>query len=171
MSVGVAAALGGRTSDNILMRLTDITYAFPDLLFIILLRSVFERPPWSRARRPAAAGDDRDCDGELDHDCPPCSRPDAVAGGTRLRHGGAHAGRQQLAHRHAAHAAEHAGARDRRLCLRHPRRHLRRGGAGLPRPGRCRLPRPALAILSRTATTTCRSTPGSSRSRRELSPC
>jgi len=38
--VGVAAALGGRTSDNILMRLTDITYAFPDLLFIILLRSV-----------------------------------------------------------------------------------------------------------------------------------
>lgn len=38
--VGVGAALGGRVGDNILMRITDITYAFPDLLFIILLRSV-----------------------------------------------------------------------------------------------------------------------------------
>ena len=38
--VGVGAALGGRTSDTILMRITDITYAFPDLLFIILMRSV-----------------------------------------------------------------------------------------------------------------------------------
>jgi oligopeptide transport system permease protein len=38
--IGVAAALGGRTSDTILMRFTDITYAFPDLLFIILMRSV-----------------------------------------------------------------------------------------------------------------------------------
>jgi oligopeptide transport system permease protein len=46
MSVGVAAALGGRTSDNILMRLTDITYAFPDLLFIILLRSVLSGHHW-----------------------------------------------------------------------------------------------------------------------------
>jgi oligopeptide transport system permease protein len=40
VSVGVGAALGGRGSDSVLMRLTDITYAFPDLLFIILLRSV-----------------------------------------------------------------------------------------------------------------------------------
>jgi oligopeptide transport system permease protein len=38
--VGVVAALGGRTIDNVMMRITDITYAFPDLLFIILLRSV-----------------------------------------------------------------------------------------------------------------------------------
>ncbi len=40
VSVGVAAALGGRYGDSALMRLTDVTYAFPDLLFIILLRSV-----------------------------------------------------------------------------------------------------------------------------------
>jgi oligopeptide transport system permease protein len=46
MTVGVAAALGGRTSDNILMRITDITYAFPDLLFIILLRAVLYGRDW-----------------------------------------------------------------------------------------------------------------------------
>ncbi len=38
--VGASAALGGKASDNLLMRLTDITYAFPDLLFIILIRSM-----------------------------------------------------------------------------------------------------------------------------------
>jgi oligopeptide transport system permease protein len=46
MFVGVAAALGGRASDTILMRITDITYAFPDLLFIILLRSVLSGRDW-----------------------------------------------------------------------------------------------------------------------------
>jgi len=40
--VGGTAALGGRMLDNIMMRITDIAYAFPDLLFIILLRSVFQ---------------------------------------------------------------------------------------------------------------------------------
>ena len=44
--VGSAAALGGRLSDNILMRLTDLTYAFPDLLFIILLRAVMAGRDW-----------------------------------------------------------------------------------------------------------------------------
>ncbi len=39
--VGGIAALGGRTLDNIMMRLTDLFYAFPDLLAIILLRAVF----------------------------------------------------------------------------------------------------------------------------------
>ncbi len=39
--IGVAAGyLGGRV-DNILMRFTDLMYAFPELLFIILLRNVF----------------------------------------------------------------------------------------------------------------------------------
>jgi len=38
--VGAMAALGGKVTDNLLMRLTDITYAFPDLLFIILIRSI-----------------------------------------------------------------------------------------------------------------------------------
>jgi oligopeptide transport system permease protein len=38
--VGAFAALGGRATDNVLMRLTDVTYAFPDLLFIILIRSI-----------------------------------------------------------------------------------------------------------------------------------
>ena len=40
LPIGVLAGyLGGRT-DNLLMRFVDIMYAFPDLLFIILLRSV-----------------------------------------------------------------------------------------------------------------------------------
>jgi oligopeptide transport system permease protein len=39
--VGGTAALGGRTLDNVMMRITDLTYAFPDLLAIILLRAVF----------------------------------------------------------------------------------------------------------------------------------
>ncbi|MFQ5472085.1 MAG: ABC transporter permease, partial [Dehalococcoidia bacterium] len=38
MIVGGVAALGGRLLDNVMMRLTDLAYAFPDLLFIILLR-------------------------------------------------------------------------------------------------------------------------------------
>lgn len=41
ITVGGLAALGGRFMDNIMMRFTDIAYAFPDLLAIILLRSVF----------------------------------------------------------------------------------------------------------------------------------
>lgn len=41
--VGGMAALGGRLLDNVMMRITDIAYAFPDLLFIILLRSVFRQ--------------------------------------------------------------------------------------------------------------------------------
>src|SRR5690606_1243926 len=36
--VGMGAALAGRWSDTILMWLTDLAYAFPDLLAIILLR-------------------------------------------------------------------------------------------------------------------------------------
>ncbi len=38
LPIGVAAAMGGRTADNLLMRFTDMVYAFPDLLAIILLR-------------------------------------------------------------------------------------------------------------------------------------
>ncbi len=39
--IGGSAALGGRVMDNLMMRITDIAYAFPDLLAIILLRAVF----------------------------------------------------------------------------------------------------------------------------------
>ena len=39
--VGGAAALGGRLIDNVMMRITDLAYSFPDLLAIILLRAVF----------------------------------------------------------------------------------------------------------------------------------
>ncbi len=39
--VGGMAAMGGRTLDNLMMRITDLAYAFPDLLAIILLRAVF----------------------------------------------------------------------------------------------------------------------------------
>lgn len=38
--IGGTAALTGSIGDNLLMRFTDLTYAFPDLLFIILLRAV-----------------------------------------------------------------------------------------------------------------------------------
>jgi oligopeptide transport system permease protein len=52
LAVGAAAALGGRISDNLLMRLTDITYAFPDLLFIILVRSVLSERHWPVLENP-----------------------------------------------------------------------------------------------------------------------
>jgi len=52
LAVGAAAALGGRISDNLLMRLTDITYAFPDLLFIILMRSVLSERHWPLLENP-----------------------------------------------------------------------------------------------------------------------
>ncbi|MEX2246772.1 MAG: ABC transporter permease [Dehalococcoidia bacterium] len=41
--VGAGAILGGKLADNLLMRLTDITFAFPDLLFIILIREILLR--------------------------------------------------------------------------------------------------------------------------------
>ena len=41
MTVGLTAALGGRGLDNLMMRLTDVAYAFPDLLMLILLLSIF----------------------------------------------------------------------------------------------------------------------------------
>jgi oligopeptide transport system permease protein len=46
VTIGSLAALGGRFTDNFLMRVTDITYAFPDLLFIILMRAVLEDRDW-----------------------------------------------------------------------------------------------------------------------------
>jgi oligopeptide transport system permease protein len=42
MLVGGLAALGGRWMDNLMMRITDLAYAFPDLLFIILLSASLE---------------------------------------------------------------------------------------------------------------------------------
>jgi oligopeptide transport system permease protein len=46
VSVGVGAGLGGRRLDNLTMRLTDVAYALPDLLAIILLVSVFGGSFW-----------------------------------------------------------------------------------------------------------------------------
>lgn len=37
---GILAASGGRLTDNVVMRFTDIMFAFPDLLFVILLREI-----------------------------------------------------------------------------------------------------------------------------------
>jgi len=50
--VGATAALGGRFTDNVMMRLTDVTYAFPDLLFIILMRSVLAGRDWPVISNP-----------------------------------------------------------------------------------------------------------------------
>jgi oligopeptide transport system permease protein len=44
----IAGWFGGRT-DNLLMRFTDVMYAFPDLLFIILLTVAFRETPFGRA--------------------------------------------------------------------------------------------------------------------------
>ena len=53
LSIGVplgalAGWFGGRT-DNLLMRFTDVIYAFPDLLFIILLSVVFRETAFGKA--------------------------------------------------------------------------------------------------------------------------
>lgn len=52
ITVGSAAALGGRLTDNLLMRATDVTYAFPDLLFIILMRAVLADRDWPILSEP-----------------------------------------------------------------------------------------------------------------------
>ena len=44
----LAGWFGGRT-DNLLMRFTDVMYAFPDLLFIILLTVAFRETPFGQA--------------------------------------------------------------------------------------------------------------------------
>jgi oligopeptide transport system permease protein len=41
LPVGAIAAFFGGRLDNVLMRFVDVIYAFPDLLLIILLRSIF----------------------------------------------------------------------------------------------------------------------------------
>ncbi|MCL5999650.1 MAG: ABC transporter permease [Chloroflexi bacterium] len=41
VSVGVVAGYSGGRTDNLIMRFVDIMYAFPDLLFIILLMALF----------------------------------------------------------------------------------------------------------------------------------
>jgi oligopeptide transport system permease protein len=46
LTVGGIAALGGRTMDNLMMRFTDLAYAFPDLLFIILMRAALQDNDW-----------------------------------------------------------------------------------------------------------------------------
>jgi oligopeptide transport system permease protein len=46
ITVGMGAALGGKVSDGILMWFTDLTYAFPDLLAIILMRQVLLGRDW-----------------------------------------------------------------------------------------------------------------------------
>ena len=46
LTVGIASALGGKVTDAILMWLTDLAYAFPDLLAIILLRQLLFGRDW-----------------------------------------------------------------------------------------------------------------------------
>lgn len=47
--IGALAGWFGGRVDNILMRFTDVMYAFPDLLFIILLTVVFRETPFGHA--------------------------------------------------------------------------------------------------------------------------
>jgi oligopeptide transport system permease protein len=46
LAIGGFAALGGRTVDNVAMRFTDLAYAFPDLLFIILMGAALQDNDW-----------------------------------------------------------------------------------------------------------------------------
>jgi oligopeptide transport system permease protein len=46
IAVGMGAALGGRLSDSVLMWITDLAYAFPDLLAIIMLRQILFGRGW-----------------------------------------------------------------------------------------------------------------------------
>lgn len=46
ITIGMAAALAGRFSDTILMWLTDLAFAFPDLLAIILMRQILLNRDW-----------------------------------------------------------------------------------------------------------------------------
>jgi oligopeptide transport system permease protein len=46
LAVGAGAALGGKFSDNLLMRFTDLMFAFPDLLAIIIMRAVLTERNW-----------------------------------------------------------------------------------------------------------------------------
>ncbi len=46
VTVGLSAALGGRLSDGILMWFTDLAFAFPDLLAIILFRQILFGRDW-----------------------------------------------------------------------------------------------------------------------------
>ncbi len=41
MIIGMTAGYAGGRTDNVLMRVTDVVYAFPDLLFIIIMMSAF----------------------------------------------------------------------------------------------------------------------------------
>lgn len=50
--VGGIAALGGRALDNIMMRITDLAYAFPDLLLIILMREILRGNDWPVVKEP-----------------------------------------------------------------------------------------------------------------------
>jgi oligopeptide transport system permease protein len=47
--IGAIAGWFGNRTDNILMRITDVIYAFPDLLFIILLSVAFRETPFGQA--------------------------------------------------------------------------------------------------------------------------
>ena len=46
LTLGMLAALGGRVTDSIVMWVTDLAYAFPDLLAIILVRQVIFGRGW-----------------------------------------------------------------------------------------------------------------------------
>jgi oligopeptide transport system permease protein len=47
--IGAIAGWFGNRTDNFLMRITDVIYAFPDLLFIILLSVAFRETPFGQA--------------------------------------------------------------------------------------------------------------------------
>jgi oligopeptide transport system permease protein len=48
ITVGMTAGFMGGRVDNFLMRLTDVTYAFPDILFVIILISALRSTPLAR---------------------------------------------------------------------------------------------------------------------------
>ena len=54
--IGLAAGYAGGATDNLLMRITDVVYAFPALLFFIIMQISFRDTPFGPlAQRPGAA--------------------------------------------------------------------------------------------------------------------
>ena len=129
--VGALAGWFGGRLDNILMRITDVIYAFPDLLFIILLSVAFRETFFGKA-----------LDGLLIvfvaiglTSWVTVARlvrgPAAVAQGDRVRRGGPGDRRVRPEDRHEAPPAERDQPDHRGRHARHPGRDPRRGDAGL----------------------------------------
>ena len=85
--IGAMAGWFGGRIDNLLMRFTDVMYAFPDLLFIILLSVAFRETPFGKAMDGLLARLRGDRPDQLGDGRPTRPRADAGAQGDGVRRG------------------------------------------------------------------------------------